>query len=425
MRVVAIGDIGVVDDMMHIGDEAMFECGSRGTRCARRPSHRRLLRAGRVRRPLRGGGRRRASGSTDSPRDAAEARLAAVLALAEDHDRLPLGRPRHAPSSPRSPRPTPWSSRGAATWPRPGRCTSTSGRRSRASPTGSASAWLSSGQTLGPSLHGRDRELVAASCARRMRSVCGSRRPSTLAADLGAAARLGVDDASFLGMTEEDAAAGRDRRARQPLAQSSARVTARRDRRPGRRAGGRRRRGGGWTGALPRALRPAGAAASRGATRVLHEEVRAPDADAVDRLCPRATRGAAASLARSAALLITGRYHPAVFAAPAGVPVLGLTTDEYTMIKQRGALAHWGQDATVPDRRGRDEGIAPRTLWATGGASPTRRERGCLRTARTPPTGGMPCQRAAPSEARKRGQAGIVAVSMTKRYRTSLLTTRS
>jgi hypothetical protein len=56
----------------------------------------------------------------------------------------------------------------------------------------------------------------------------------------------------------------------------------------------------------------------------------------------------AASLARSAALLITGRYHPAVFAAPAGVPVLGLVTDDYTAVKQRGALAHWGQDATVP-----------------------------------------------------------------------------
>ena len=48
------------------------------------------------------------------------------------------------------------------------------------------------------------------------------------------------------------------------------------------------------------------------------------------------------------ALLITGRYHPAVFAAPAGVPVLGLVTDDYTAVKQRGALAHWGQDATVP-----------------------------------------------------------------------------
>ena len=73
----------------------------------------------------------------------------------------------------------------------------------------------------------------------------------------------------------------------------------------------------------------------------------------------------AAPLARSAALLITGRYHPAVFAAPAGVPVLGLITDEYTVVKQRGALAHWGQDGSVPIAAADDEGIAlMRTLWA-------------------------------------------------------------
>ncbi len=80
---------------------------------------------------------------------------------------------------------------------------------------------------------------------------------------------------------------------------------------------------------------------------VLHEEVRArmrhPSI-----VVPTGDVASAAFLARSAALLITGRYHPAVFAAPAGVPVLGLVTDDYTAVKQRGALAHWGQDATVP-----------------------------------------------------------------------------
>ena len=101
---------------------------------------------------------------------------------------------------------------------------------------------------------------------------------------------------------------------------------------------------------------------------VLHEEVR-------DRMripstvVPTGGARQAASLARSAALLITGRYHPAVFAAPAGVPVLGLTTDEYTVVKQRGALAHWGQDGTVPIAAADDEGIAlMRTLWARPGS---------------------------------------------------------
>jgi polysaccharide pyruvyl transferase WcaK-like protein len=79
---------------------------------------------------------------------------------------------------------------------------------------------------------------------------------------------------------------------------------------------------------------------------------------------PTGDVGEAASLARSSALLITGRYHPAVFAAPAGVPVLGLVTDDYTAVKQRGALAHWGQDATVPIAAADTDGI-PRleALW--------------------------------------------------------------
>ena len=47
------------------------------------------------------------------------------------------------------------------------------------------------------------------------------------------------------------------------------------------------------------------------------------------------------------------------------MPVLGLMTDDYTAVKQRGALAHWGQDGTVPIAAADDEGIAlMRTLWA-------------------------------------------------------------
>lgn len=41
-----------------------------------------------------------------------------------------------------------------------------------------------------------------------------------------------------------------------------------------------------------------------------------------------------------AALVISTRYHPLVFAAAAGVPSLGLYVDDYTRVKLRGALAH-------------------------------------------------------------------------------------
>jgi hypothetical protein len=97
---------------------------------------------------------------------------------------------------------------------------------------------------------------------------------------------------------------------------------------------------------------------------LLHDEVRAlmrADSSVV----PSGDAREAASLARSSALLITGRYHPAVFAAPAGVPVLGLVTDDYTAIKQRGALAHWGQEAVVPIAEADSRGIPRmRSLWA-------------------------------------------------------------
>ena len=39
-------------------------------------------------------------------------------------------------------------------------------------------------------------------------------------------------------------------------------------------------------------------------------------------------------------------------------------TDEYTAVKQRGALAHWGQDATVPIGAAADDGIdSLQRLW--------------------------------------------------------------
>ena len=219
-----------------------------------------------------------------------------------------------------------------------------------------------SGQTLGPTLLGRDRELVG-ELVRSARLV-GVRESSSLAlaAELGCAARVGVDDASFLGMTEQDAAPAPSgvlvslslSLDRAPRAQTVDRVAALVDA-AAETVGGPVRfhaHYGPLAGAEPRG------------DAVLHEEVR-------DRMripstvVPTGDARQAASLARSAALLITGRYHPAVFAAPAGVPVLGLTTDEYTVVKQRGVLAHWGQDGTVPIAAADDEGIAlMRTLWA-------------------------------------------------------------
>ena len=62
-----------------------------------------------------------------------------------------------------------------------------------------------------------------------------------------------------------------------------------------------------------------------------------------------------AALARGASLVVTSRYHPAVFAVSGGVPTIGIAVDDYTTVKLTGALGNVGQtsvlsaDALDPD----------------------------------------------------------------------------
>jgi len=56
----------------------------------------------------------------------------------------------------------------------------------------------------------------------------------------------------------------------------------------------------------------------------------------------------AADLARTASLVLTSRYHPAVFATAAGVPTIGVSVDDYTTVKLAGALGNFGQDGVLP-----------------------------------------------------------------------------
>lgn len=55
----------------------------------------------------------------------------------------------------------------------------------------------------------------------------------------------------------------------------------------------------------------------------------------------------AAGISASASLVISSRYHPAVFAVSAGVPTIGITVDDYTSAKLTGALGNVGQSSTV------------------------------------------------------------------------------
>lgn len=52
-------------------------------------------------------------------------------------------------------------------------------------------------------------------------------------------------------------------------------------------------------------------------------------------------------ITEGAAMVLSMRYHPLVFAVAGGVPALGLYVDDYTRVKLRGALGHGGVDSWV------------------------------------------------------------------------------
>lgn len=367
MNLVMIGDVGVVDDMVHIGDEAMFEAAAgelaaRGASVTAVSSHPAETTA---RYALPAVGRIRFDGLD---RAASDARLGAVWQAAEGRSALSPDDPAHAVIAAVAASDGVVIAGGgnlASTWPLH--------VYERAALAGIAQRLTKpvvvSGQTLGPALHGRDRDLVSQLLRGAARVGVREAASHAVAADMGVHARLGVDDASFLGV-DDAAFLGVDDAASAPrgvLVSLSLSL------------GGASR-----ADTVTRIARLVDAAADATGDPVtfhahfgplagiqprgdalLHEEVRAamrtPSA-----VVPSGDSRGAAVLARSSALLITGRYHPAVFAAPAGVAVLGLVTDDYTATKQRGALAHWGQSTVAPITRADTEGIERlAALWAS------------------------------------------------------------
>jgi polysaccharide pyruvyl transferase WcaK-like protein len=202
------------------------------------------------------------------------------------------------------------------------------------------------GQTLGPDLEPDDEERVAATV--RAAALTGVREfdSARLVREWRASVRVGVDDASFLGdgagdsgdVDQHDAVlvslsgwlAGREAGA---VAENLARLLDRAADDLGPVVFHAH------YGAVDPAAPPAGDA-------LLHERVR-ERMRRPSRVVPVGDARGAARLARGARALVTGRYHPAVFAAPAGVPIVALAADDYTRVKLGGALGHWGQDTVV------------------------------------------------------------------------------
>ena len=80
---------------------------------------------------------------------------------------------------------------------------------------------------------------------------------------------------------------------------------------------------------------------------LMHERV-ASHMVAPSREIPATDAAASARLARRASLVISSRYHPVVFAVSAGVPTMGIPVDDYTTVKLTGALGNFGQSGVVP-----------------------------------------------------------------------------
>lgn len=341
MQIVVLGDVGVVDGMIHIGDEAMTEALLDELR-ARGMSTATVLSAAPADTAHRYGVT--AIPRLDFPADRAtgRARFDAVLACLAGRRVLPGDDPVWGVIDAIAAADGVVIAGGgnlASTWP------SHVFERAAVGAVAAAHdrALVVSGQTLGPALEPAERELVRPLLAGARRVGLREASSVRLAADLGTPGTATLDDASFLGF--DDPADAVD-----PFVLVSLST---------------------HLGGRPRGTVVAGLAAALDAVHaetgmpirfhahfgslepdavrgdaVLHEEVRAA-LRAPSTVVPTGDSRAAARLARSAGMLVTGRYHPAVFAAPAGVPVAALVADAYTDVKLRGVLAHWGQSAVV------------------------------------------------------------------------------
>lgn len=340
MNVLTIGDIGVLGGIIHIGDEAMFEVaaveladrGGRviGVSSAPEESAARygLATVDRL-------------GFVGLERAVARERASLLRAAAAGEAGLASGDPARGALDALSEASGVLIAGGgnlASRWPVHvyERTTLAAMARARGLPV------VVSGQTFGPDLDAEDAERVAVMTRDAAWTGVREHDSAALARSWGAQVHAGVDDASFLVGSED------------PPSEPYVLVSL-----------------SGWFAGRPADVVESGIArlldaasdavgpvifhahfgpVSAGAEPMgdaaLHERVR-ERMTRESRVLPSGDSRGAAALARRARLLVTSRYHPAVFAAPAGVPVLGLAADDYTRIKLSGALGHWGQTGVV------------------------------------------------------------------------------
>lgn len=90
-------------------------------------------------------------------------------------------------------------------------------------------------------------------------------------------------------------------------------------------------------------VEPAGAGADPAdADELMHQKIAARMTSQRKVLLPIQNAVQSAALTSRAALVLTSRYHPVVFALDSGVPVLALAPENYSDVRMRGALENWG-----------------------------------------------------------------------------------
>ncbi|CAN5523632.1 hypothetical protein BH10ACT6_BH10ACT6_01990 [soil metagenome] len=355
MHIAIIGDIGPLDDMIHVGDEAMFDAAVR---------------------ELRARGVERFTALSSNPSDtAARYGVEAVLPLSRGGSLEAL-------------RAVVASADGvlvagggniSSVW--PSHIVERANLARLAEQLGRP--FVVSGQTIGPVLTDADRATVSRMLASA--HLVGTREAASaaLVAGLGVPAeRLArnADDASFLGDAVPTAGAS----AAEPYALITlARHVGNVD---------SERALGAYAGVLDAVAERTGLelvfhahfGSLRGDVRgdsIVHAAVAQRLRSGRVRIVPTIDGENSAALARSAALVVTSRYHPAVFAGPGGIPTIGIPVDEYTDVKLRGALDSFGQDGILPVDQLLAHGGADTvgTVWA---ARAETRERG-IRIAET------------------------------------------